>query len=214
VPEGQTYCYAYPRPMFMVDAVVFTVRGRRLEVLLIERKHEPFAGHLALPGGFVDEHEPLSAAVARELAEETGLEGVALEQFRTFGAPGRDPRGWSISAAFLALVDASRHAPKADDDAARVDWFPVATLGPLAFDHSDIVETATARLRELACYAAVGAQLLPDTFTLGEIADVHAAIRDGAVDAPALEQFLCSRGIVECVGTGRYRFATGEIPRF
>ena len=145
--EG-AYVYKYPRPMVTVDAVVFTERESGRELLLIERKHEPFAGTWALPGGFVDIDEPLEEAAVRELEEETGLAGVKLEQFGVFGDPGRDPRGRSISIAYAGVVDWRRHTPQASDDAASVGWFALEELPPLAFDHHRIVESAINWLEE------------------------------------------------------------------
>lgn len=136
------YVYPYPRPMVTVDAVVFTMRDERREVLLIERKNAPFAGKWALPGGFVEMSETLEAAAARELEEETGLSGVPLRQFGVFGDPGRDPRGRSIAVAFLGEADWRRVQPRAADDATAAQWFPVDALPPLAFDHTRIVEYA------------------------------------------------------------------------
>ncbi len=138
------YCYAYPRPMVTVDAVIFTEHVGRRQVLLIERKNAPFAGSWALPGGFVDMDEDLPDAAARELYEETGLQHVALQQCRTFGAPGRDPRGRSISVAFVGRVVRDLCAPKGGDDAACAEWFDLAQLPSLAFDHQEIVEFAVA----------------------------------------------------------------------
>ncbi len=91
--EKGKYVYDWPRPMVTVDAAVFTFSGDKAKVLLINRGNEPFKGKWALPGGFVDMDEELEGAVVRELAEETGLVGVRLEQMRTFGTVGRDPRG-------------------------------------------------------------------------------------------------------------------------
>lgn len=139
--DKQTYTYFWPRPMVTVDAVVFSMRGNQPHVLLIRRGRPPFEGHWALPGGFVEEHEPLGAAAARELREETGLEGVMLRQFHTFGDPGRDPRGHTISVAYWgeAPVDA---AVSGADDASEAAWFPLDALPPLAFDHKKVVEYA------------------------------------------------------------------------
>lgn len=136
------YVYVYPRPMVTVDAVIFTVRDGQREVLLIQRKHDPFAGAWALPGGFVEMEETLDVAAARELEEETGLQGVALEQFYTFGDPGRDPRGRSISVAYVGEVDWRTQQPRGQDDAADASWFPLTALPSLAFDHHTIVEYA------------------------------------------------------------------------
>lgn len=155
------YTYDYPRPMFTVDAVLLAERDGQWHVLLVQRKNDPYAGKWALPGGFVDEDEPLEAAVARELEEETGISGVRLEQFHTFGDPGRDPRGRSISTAYLAIVDASRLTPRAADDAVDVRWVPVSEATDLAFDHAKIIACAVERLRVFSGHAGIGLQSLP-----------------------------------------------------
>lgn len=139
------YSYDYPRPAVTVDVVLVTPAPPR-RVLLIRRKHDPFAGLWALPGGFVDEHEALDAAARRELKEETGLEQAALEQLHAFGAPGRDPRGHTVSIVYLAEVDAAQVRPEAADDAAEVAWHPLDQLPALAFDHADILALARQRL--------------------------------------------------------------------
>src|SRR5215475_13895163 len=102
--KPKKYTYDYPRPAVTVDVVIVT-RERRPRVLLIRRKHDPFADMWAIPGGFVDMDEALDAAAARELREETGVEAQRLEQLHTFGEPGRDPRGRTITVAYLAEVD-------------------------------------------------------------------------------------------------------------
>jgi 8-oxo-dGTP diphosphatase len=141
------YCYAYPRPAVTVDIVVVT-RENKPRVLLIRRKHEPFAGKWALPGGFVDEHESLEAAARRELLEETGVFVSRLQQLQAFGDPGRDPRGHTVSIVYLARIAARSAHAKADDDAAEVGWHRLADLPPLAFDHRRIVRLALKRMRQ------------------------------------------------------------------
>lgn len=135
----------YERPALTVDVVLVAPQGEVHRVLLIRRKHPPFEGRWALPGGFVDPHEPLRDAARRELWEETGARPAHLEQLHTFGAPGRDPRGWTVSVAYLAVLEegeAQGLQPKAGDDAAEVGWFDVLALPPLAFDHADILAHA------------------------------------------------------------------------
>ncbi len=144
--EKGHYTYDYPRPMVTVDAIIFSEQNGEWHVLLIQRRYDPYAGCWALPGGFVEMDEPLEAAAARELFEEAGVSGIALEQVGAFGAPGRDPRGRSIGVAFWGVAVQEQHAPRADDDAQDVAWFPVDALPPLAFDHGDMVACALAKM--------------------------------------------------------------------
>ncbi len=142
----KTYCYEYPRPSVTVDIALFR-RGKkgRLEVLLIKRARPPFKGQWAFPGGFVDQDESLEDAAARELQEETGLTQIHCEQLGAFGDPGRDPRGHTVSVAFMALLD-GEYAPQASDDAADAAWHSARRPPPLAFDHKKILRLALARL--------------------------------------------------------------------
>jgi 8-oxo-dGTP diphosphatase len=133
-------------PSVTVDIVVLAPQDKRLQVLLVQRRRPPFEGWWALPGGFVESHEPLEAAARRELREETGLEPTHLEQLHTFGDPGRDPRGWTISVAHLAMLSEREKAawlPQAGSDASAADWFDLENLPALAFDHEQILAYAT-----------------------------------------------------------------------
>jgi 8-oxo-dGTP diphosphatase len=141
------FTYEYPRPAVTADAVLIT-RERTPRVLLIRRKHEPFAGMWAIPGGFVEIDEPLEDAARRELQEETGVRVDRIEQLHTFGDPGRDPRGRTISVVYLARVSARLLKPEAADDAAEVAWYPLNETPPLAFDHEQILAYARKKLRK------------------------------------------------------------------
>jgi 8-oxo-dGTP diphosphatase len=145
----KTFSYPYPRPSLTVDIALVTVEPHP-RVLLIQRKAEPFAERWALPGGFVDQDERLIDAARRELKEETGLDQAYLEQLHTFGDPGRDPRGWTVSVAFLAQVRPDELKAVAGDDAADVGWFPLYAPPPLAFDHAEILTRAGYRLADRA----------------------------------------------------------------
>ncbi|MGF1578171.1 MAG: NUDIX domain-containing protein [Gemmataceae bacterium] len=139
------YTYEYPRPAVTVDMVIATQENPR-RFLLIKRKNEPYAGKWALPGGFVDMEESLDDAARRELMEETGVVAEELEQLHTFGDPGRDPRGRVITVVYLAVVDPTKLAPRADDDAAEVGWFSLEEPPELAFDHAKILVMAVRKL--------------------------------------------------------------------
>jgi 8-oxo-dGTP diphosphatase len=139
------HCYDYPRPAVTVDTLLFYRGEAGLELLLIKRRHDPFKDHWALPGGFVDEHESLEAAAARELKEETGLARARFTQLGAFGDPGRDPRGHTVSVAFVALLK-SKPKPQASDDAADAAWHRADRLPKMAFDHRKIIRAALARL--------------------------------------------------------------------
>ena len=122
----------YPQPSLTADICVFRHVGEgdsagRLQVLLVQRGGHPYLGCWATPGGFVSPGETADQAAARELAEETGVEGLALEPIALYSTPGRDPRGWTISYAFVALDDKGVTV-HAGDDAAKAQWFDVAAV--------------------------------------------------------------------------------------
>lgn len=147
----------YPKPALTADICIFARAGAGWKLLLIRRGGHPYLGRWALPGGFADEGETIEATAARELQEETGLADLALRLVGIYSAPGRDPRGWTVSAAYGTRVEAELDAV-ADDDAAEAEWFDVrlaagepATValpegGQLAFDHAQIIADAAALL--------------------------------------------------------------------
>ena len=140
------YNYQYPRPALTADCVIFApdgVGGYRL--LLIRRGNDPFKGMWALPGGFMDMDETLEQCARRELKEETGVETpVRFEELGSFSTVDRDPRGRTVTVAFMAVVEEMPVA--GGDDAREARWFPLQQLPPLAFDHDEIVSRATRRL--------------------------------------------------------------------
>lgn len=136
----------YFRPAVTVDLLVLDWSQQRLSLLLIQRAHAPFAGYWALPGGFIEEQETLEASARRELWEETGLRVSALQSFGIYGDPGRDPRGRTLTIAYLALTS-GQPAICGRDDAVQARWFPVQALPDLAFDHVRIVSDGLNCLR-------------------------------------------------------------------
>ena len=116
------------------------------EVLLVQRKHEPFQGEWSFPGGFVEENEKVLDGAKRELEEETGVGDVVLVQFGAYGDPGRDPRGRTVSVVYLGLLD-QKPQTKAADDAAACGWFPIDQPPLMAFDHEKILSDIRERLK-------------------------------------------------------------------
>ena len=166
-----------------VDIVCFRLRpaGRDLvlEVLLVRRTRDPFAGRWALPGGVVRPQERLADAAHRVLHERTGLDVVYLEQLYTFDEPARDPRGRTLSIAHLALLALAETAAQAGRDVEELTWWPVpglATEAPLAFDHAGIVRYAHERLRSKVEWTPLVFRLLPEPFTLPEVRRIYQAI--------------------------------------
>jgi 8-oxo-dGTP diphosphatase len=184
----------YPRPSVTVDLVIFTIADDDLKVLLIRRGVDPFKGRWALPGGFVDIHESLEHAAARELKEEVGVTNVYLEQLFTFGEPKRDPRGRVISVAYFALIDAERQRIVAASDAALAEWHSVFDAPKLAFDHKQILEYAVWRLRNKIEWTTVGYELLPKKFTLSELQRVYEIILQKPVDKRNFRKKILAQG--------------------
>lgn len=174
--------YAFEPFAVTVDLAVFTIRGGALNVLLVERGQEPYAGRWALPGGFVRPEESAESAARRELGEETGLtdvSGLHLEQLRTYSGPGRDPRMRVVSVAFAALLP---HAPEAHggNDAAQARWTPYGSARELAFDHDRILADARDRVGAKLEYTCLATAFCPPEFTLGELRQVYEAVPGAA----------------------------------
>ena len=147
----------YPKPALTADILVFSKSDNGHRILLIRRKGHPYLGQLALPGGFANEQEPVEKTAARELEEETGVTGLDMKLIGIYSAPGRDPRGWVVSAAYAAVADNAQLHIQAGDDAADAGWYTIhirdghlylnrnsITLGEseLAFDHAQILKDA------------------------------------------------------------------------
>jgi 8-oxo-dGTP diphosphatase len=135
-----TYTYNYPRPAVTVDCLIYR-KIKEPEILLIERKYEPFKNSWAFPGGFIEMDEDLIDSAKRELLEETALTGIELQQLACFGKPGRDPRGRTISVVFWGKYTEFSNVV-AGDDAQKAEWFSINKMPKLAFDHEEIFEYA------------------------------------------------------------------------
>lgn len=190
----------YPRPSVTTDIVIFSIIEDALHVLLIQRANDPFKGRWALPGGFLDEGENLDACARRELAEETGVSGVYLEQLYTFGDVGRDPRGWVVTVAYFALVPEGSLNVAAASDAADAQWFAVNETPPLAFDHAEILRTARDRLINKLDYSTIAFQMMPDEFTLSALQRLYEIIGGAKLDKRNFRKFILGLGVLQETG--------------
>ena len=134
------YTYKYPRPAVTADCVVMTNEPLP-KVLLIQRGADPFKGAWAFPGGFMNMDETTEQCAIRELEEETGLKVTAVHQIGAYSKVDRDPRGRTITVAYLAIIDAPVEV-QGQDDAAKAEWWALSDLPHLAFDHADIMQDA------------------------------------------------------------------------
>ncbi|WP_405878825.1 NUDIX hydrolase [Streptomyces sp. NBC_01136] len=225
-PEGYDK-YAFEPFAVTVDLAVLTVRAGELEVLLVERGQEPYAGRWALPGGFVRPKESAETAARRELAEETGLPDVSclhLEQLRSYSEPDRDPRMRVVSVAFAALLPdpppdfvrgyphLASPEPHGGGDAAQARWVPYGSVGPLAFDHDRILADAHERVGAKFEYTCLATSFCPPEFTLGELQRVYETVWGTTLDRPNFRRkVLATQGFVEQVpGAARLTGGRGK----
>jgi 8-oxo-dGTP diphosphatase len=201
----------FQRPLSSVDVVIFAIREDRLHVLLVQRaagEAEPFPRAWALPGGFVDietDRTLLDCAV-RKLREKTGVASPYLEQLGSWGGAARDPRGWSTTHAYFALISATPVVLERGANAADARWFPIIAGGveeKLAFDHDQILEAAIARLRGKVEYTSLPVYLMPPEFTLPELQRVYEVVLDRPLEKSAFRTRMLSADLVEPIAKTR-----------
>lgn len=193
---AKNFCYEYPRPAVTTDCVIFAFDEGELKVLLIKRRNEPFAGKWAFPGGFIEMDENCDEGALRELHEEAGLKNIHIEQLYTFSDVDRDPRGRTISVAYLALARAGQAKILAGDDAAEAEWHEVSKVQQLAFDHRKILNTALARLRSNIRNQPEAFELLPRKFTLPQLHDLYEKVLHTRFDRRNFSKKLLSSGLL------------------
>lgn len=193
--EKGSYTYPFPRPSVTTDCVIFGYDGKELKVLLVQRGIPPFKGMWAFPGGYLQMDEDAIEGAKRELKEETGLEDAYITQFKTFSAVDRDPRGRVITIAHIALVRISE--VRGGDDAAKAEWFPIASIPQLAFDHDMILREALQSLRQKIHFEPVGFELLPEKFTMPQLQNLYESILDIRFDRRNFSSKMLHLGILE-----------------
>jgi 8-oxo-dGTP diphosphatase len=194
-----------------VDVVIFGVVEDRLSVLLVKRPTgpgEPFPGRWALPGGFIDvtTDATVESCALRKLRDKTGVRSPYLEQLGSWGGGARDPRGWSVTTVYFALIDARNVRLVTGGNADAVAWSPVdgeSVKERLAFDHAALLTAAIRRLRAKVEYTSLPAFLLPAAFTLRELQSIYEVVLDRALDKSAFRTRMLSADFIEPTGERR-----------
>ena len=198
---------AFEKPLSTVDVVIFTVLDAALQVLLVQRHthpHDPFPGQWALPGGFIDttRDRDLAACALRKLREKTSVEAPYLEQLGSWGSATRDPRGWSATHVYFALIPASDLDLTPGGNAADSRWFRIhgdRVRQALAFDHAILLQAAISRLRAKVEYTSLPAFLMPDEFTLTELQHTYETLLARELEKKAFRTRLLAADLLEPV---------------
>lgn len=194
-----------------VDAIIFTIDDNKLKILLIKRKNPPFQNMYALPGGFVNHDEELEFAAKRELLEETGVKDIFLKELGCYGKVGRDPRGRTLTIAYMALIRPEQKL-EAATDASEASWFSIYSLPELAFDHKEIINDAIEKLRYEIQTTNIAFQILPKKFTLSMLQNLYELILDKSLDKRNFRKRIKELGILkehnETIMEGAHRPAT------
>lgn len=186
----------YLTPIVTVDTTLFTLVDGRLCILLLRREKDPFAGALALPGGYVHVDKDATSAdtAERVIREKVGIAPPFLEQLFTFSGGFRDPRGWSVSIAYVALVPGTQLDGALHD---AVEVVPVDHLPDMPFDHRRIIDKALERIRGKSTYSSLPAFLLPELFTLPELQRVYEQVIGASIDKVTFRRRILEQGLVE-----------------
>ena len=192
-------------PLTTVDMSIFTLREGQIQVLLVKRAQRPHQGEWALPGGFIDlkKDNNLLDTARRKLHEKTGIDTPYLEQVATFGSADRDPRGWSVTIAYFALINSEGVDLKGNKSTEEVIWAPIRTIFSdyaLAFDHKAILSTCVERLQSKVHYTALPTHLLPASFTLSELQTTFELILEKPIEKKSFRRRILEADMLEETG--------------
>ncbi len=183
------------RILVAVDCIIFGFDGHDLKLLLVKRGLEPESGKWSLMGGFVQPRENLRQAANRILQKLTGLQGVYMEQLRTFSDPDRDPVERTISIAYFALIDIHKYEKQLSEDY-HAEWVLLKDRPRLIFDHNEMVELAQKQLRYKAALHPILFELLPSKFTIPQLQSLYEAIYDNTFDNRNFSRKVLSTGLL------------------
>lgn len=193
----------YRNPSLAVDLVVFGYYENSLNVLLLNRKEEPFRSRWTLPGAFLQMEETFTDVCSRVLDTKLGMANFYMEQLYSFDDPARDPRGRVISIAYYALINPSRFEIVAGHMANDVKWFPLHEVPKLGFDHREILDAALKRLRAKILYHPMGFELLDEEFTMPELHQLYETILEVSIDRRNFRRKILDSEYLVSAGTKR-----------
>ena len=184
----------FVNPLVTVDNCIFTISEGKLQVLLTERLEQPALGHWSLPGGFIDQEldSNLESCARRKLKIKTAVESPYLEQVATIGNQHRDPRGWSVTTLYVALI------PHCDVPEEHSKWVPVDTATAIinAFDHQELLQTGLQRLRSKVLYTALPVNLVPEIFSLTELQHAYEIVLGKSLEKKAFRRRMLNSDIL------------------
>ena len=185
--------------IFSIDCIIFGLNDGELKILLIERNEEPFKGWYALPGNIVKQNESIDNAAQRILYELTGLKGIYMEQFHTFGEVNRHPSGRVITVAYNAMIrlDGKRDLKPVTTYASKAFWMPVKDMPALAFDHTQIFNRGFEKIKSKISFEPIAFELLPEKFTLTQLQNLYEVILSKPLDKRNFRKKMLSYDILK-----------------
>jgi len=194
----------FPAPLCTVDMSIFTLKENMLQVLLVKRRQYPKKNQWALPGGFIDKakDQSLEDTAFRKLREKTGVDSPYLEQVASIGGAGRDPRGWSITVLYFALIAHQGVVLSPDTSSTEVCWVPYvqAVSLPLAFDHHELLKLSFERLKNKVLYTSLPVYLLPEKFTLPALQKTYETILGSPLQKKSFRKRFLDANILQETG--------------
>lgn len=220
---------AFKRPNASVDTAIFTVIEDSLHVLVVKREHHPYQGKWSLVGGFIDLDQDASIedTAIRKLREKTGVKTPYLEQWGTIGNRERDPRYWSITTVYFALIPEKNITLCAGEGATEIKWAKVKNdgriTGDMAFDHAYLLKECHARLRQKVLYTSLPLFLMNDDFTLSDLQKTYEILIGQTIETKSFRRRILSADLIQETGhmreSGRrpaklYKLTKREGPHF
>jgi ADP-ribose pyrophosphatase YjhB (NUDIX family) len=187
--SGQTHI------LTAIDCIIFGFDGNDIKLLLVQRALKPEKGKWSLMGGFLQQDESLEQAADRILKQLTGLEGVYLEQLKTFGDPHRDPVERTLSVVYFALIDIHQYEKHINDEY-HAEWFLLKDKPRLIFDHEDMLALAQQKLRYKAALHPILFELLPPKFTIPQLQSLYEGVYDTTFDNRNFSRKILSTGLL------------------